>query len=446
MRVSTARTWRAVILMGAALAAMQQPCSAETVQTVYRFTGGSDGGNPSGVVAGPYDSLYVWTGTTVDRVNITPQGRWHVVPMISGSIQSLVPYGKSLFGVVKNGGTHGYGTIVQLRYTANGWTTTTIYEFAGGTTDGVSPVGITVDANGVIYGLTQSGGGSQACGSTNGVPNGCGTLFSLTKTGQRWKEKVLHALAGGADGQAPLAAPTLDSAGNVFATTYLGGASSGSSRVSPDDETQGSGAMYYYKKLYGWAIASWVDPTNYFEFSPYIVPHAGTHVNANAASDTESVIAAATEGGRTSACGDIGNEGCGVVFMVTGRPGNGKAWRYTLIHKFGEEGGAAPQGSLTALDASTLYGVAPYAGRMRSACGSLGCGTIYKLVNSGTGWRWGGVVWKFSGGPRQGSQPSSPLALYHGMIVGTTQYGGISNSHCAYSNDQSCGTLFTLTP
>jgi hypothetical protein len=83
---------------------------------------------------------------------------------------------------------------------------------------------------------------------------------------------------------------------------------------------------------------------------------------------------------------------------------------------------------------------------MRSACGSLGCGTIYKLVNSGTGWRWGGVVWKLTGGPHQGSQPSSPLALYHGMIVGATQYGGLSNSHCAYSSDQSCGTLFTLTP
>jgi uncharacterized repeat protein (TIGR03803 family) len=49
-----------------------------------------------------------------------------------------------------------------------------LYRFKGGI-DGAGPNGLTIDANGVLYGTTSSGGGSSACGSV-----GCGTVFSFT--------------------------------------------------------------------------------------------------------------------------------------------------------------------------------------------------------------------------------------------------------------------------
>ena len=75
-----------------------------------------------------------------------------------------------------------------------------IYSFVytQGIGDGNAPAaGVIADANGVLYGTTQSGGGF-----------GYGAVFSLTPpttAGGSWTEAVLYSFTGGADGAAPLA-------------------------------------------------------------------------------------------------------------------------------------------------------------------------------------------------------------------------------------------------
>jgi uncharacterized repeat protein (TIGR03803 family) len=64
---------------------------------------------------------------------------------------------------------------------------------------------------GNLYGTTQAGG-------TSGV----GTVFKLTATGQ---ETVLHTFTGGTtDGANPFGSLVRDAAGNLYGTTFVGGA------------------------------------------------------------------------------------------------------------------------------------------------------------------------------------------------------------------------------
>lgn len=80
--------------------------------------------------------------------------------------------------------------------------------------DGYFPVaGLTVDQNGNLYGTTTGGG-----------MRGAGVVFKLTPKG---KETVLYnfcAQTNCADGANPYAGLVLDQKGNLYGTTYFGGA------------------------------------------------------------------------------------------------------------------------------------------------------------------------------------------------------------------------------
>jgi len=67
-----------------------------------------------------------------------------------------------------------------------------------------------LDAQGNLYGTTNRGGASYY-----------GTVFKLDTAG---KETVLYSFTGGADGGYPYAGLVLDAQGNLYGTTYGGGA------------------------------------------------------------------------------------------------------------------------------------------------------------------------------------------------------------------------------
>jgi uncharacterized repeat protein (TIGR03803 family) len=85
-----------------------------------------------------------------------------------------------------------------------------LYSFRG-TPDGFSPVaGLVRDTAGNLYGTTLYGG-----------VFGLGTVFKLDNANN---EAILYSFAGGADGQQPYAGLIRDAAGNLYGTTFLGGA------------------------------------------------------------------------------------------------------------------------------------------------------------------------------------------------------------------------------
>jgi uncharacterized repeat protein (TIGR03803 family) len=101
------------------------------------------------------------------------------------------------------------------------WAHTLLYSFKGGT-DGFSPNNLTADKNGNLFGTTSFGGG----GARNCFGGTCGTVFQLTPNPSGpWTHIVLYSFNGATDGGFgyPGSPLTLDAAGNVYGTTPIGG-------------------------------------------------------------------------------------------------------------------------------------------------------------------------------------------------------------------------------
>ncbi len=115
----------------------------------------------------------------------------------------------NLYGTTYSGGASNYGAVFKVDTSGQ---ETILYSF-GVYPDGEWPSGgLTMDAEGNIYGTTQEGGTSTSCWG------GCGTVFKLDKNG---KETVLLNFAPPAE--SPTATLTMDAAGNLYGTTLGNG-------------------------------------------------------------------------------------------------------------------------------------------------------------------------------------------------------------------------------
>jgi uncharacterized repeat protein (TIGR03803 family) len=117
----------------------------------------------------------------------------------------------NLYGTTRGGGPYGYGTIFELPHGSG--TEVTIASFNG--TDGQDPNGgLLVDSSGNLYGTTVGVGGGTAsfAGTVFELAAGSGTITTL-------------AAFNGGDGANPVAGLIMDSSGNLYGTTYYGGAS-----------------------------------------------------------------------------------------------------------------------------------------------------------------------------------------------------------------------------
>ena len=207
------------------------PSGSETI--LHSFSGfPSDGAYPqAGLIADASGNFYSTTnqggasnGGTVFEV--TPSGTEIVLHSFANSPDGLNPFAGliadasgNLYGTTAAGGENGNGTVFKLMKQAGTWIETVLYSFGRGTSsDGVNPyAGLIADASGNLYGTTFSGGDSTNC--RHGVP--CGTVFKLTPLGI---ETVLYSFTGGSDGENPFAGLIADASGNLYGTTYQGGA------------------------------------------------------------------------------------------------------------------------------------------------------------------------------------------------------------------------------
>lgn len=126
----------------------------------------------------------------------------------------------NLYGTASSGGVYGLtltkGVVFKLSPTG---TEKVLHSFGNGS-DGSTPVaGLIMDSAGNFYGTTMWGGNYNACAE------GCGTVFKITPAGT---ETVLYEFCAGItsncnDASQPEAPLLLDKSGNLYGTTYTGG-------------------------------------------------------------------------------------------------------------------------------------------------------------------------------------------------------------------------------
>ena len=112
----------------------------------------------------------------------------------------------NFYGTTSSCGTHMLGTVWKVDQSGK---EKVLHSFAGGTADGEYPLaGVIVDADGNIYGNTETGGSDDV-----------GTVYEISKTG---KFALLHSF-NGTDGKYPYGSFVQNSKGTLFGTTQNGG-------------------------------------------------------------------------------------------------------------------------------------------------------------------------------------------------------------------------------
>jgi len=325
----------------------------------------------------------------------------------------------NLYGMTNQGGPYGAGSVFRLSpQSAGGWTETVLYDFSGGT-DGGFPYGeLVIDSQGYLYGTTQQGG-STSCVLLYGAP--CGVVFKLSpQTHGRWKETVLHAFQINArDGFFPLAGLVFDGAGNAYGTAVRGGA-------------YDAGVVF---ELTPSASGPWKEKIlhSFSGGSDGGVPQGQLIVDA-----AGSLYGTAAEGGNVNTATCTSN-GCGVVFKLT--PTSSGRWNEHVLYSFMNTGdGDSPTSGVTFDSAGNLYGTS-YGGDSTN-CFNGPCGVVFE-VSKGSGGLWAEqVLYNFQGG-NDGMYPSASLIFDHaGNLYSTTYWGGGATVCAPYG----CGTVFELSP
>jgi uncharacterized repeat protein (TIGR03803 family) len=192
---------------------------AETV--LHSFTGGSDGKGPqAGLIMDKKGKLYGTTlfgGANGDGTvfKVAPGGAETVLYSFTGKADGSLPgaglirRNGNFYGTTEGGGAENLGTVFKL---SPDGTETVLYSFCPNypdCSDGVLPVGgLIADSAGNLFGTTSADGG------------GGGTVFKLAPDGT---ETTLWSFTGGADGSEPQAGLVREN-GNLYGTTLLGGA------------------------------------------------------------------------------------------------------------------------------------------------------------------------------------------------------------------------------
>jgi uncharacterized repeat protein (TIGR03803 family) len=391
-------------------AAIGLPPAGAGERVVHNFVGGSDGAAPFGsLIADGAGNQYGTTevgGSGTDCYGgkgcgtifeLSQNGTEQVLYNFQGGNDGFGPTGVllmdqsgNLFGATLAGGgcsaeTYGCGTIFKL---APDGTETVLYAFQEGS-DGAEPEGnLVADAAGNLYGVANGGGSYNGTACEN---DGCGTVFELEPNGT---EITLHTFQGGSDGGVPLAGLIIDSSGNLYGTTFAGGAC--------NMNAAGCGTVFKVAPggtetvLYAFKEAS----DGGFPESVLIEDNAGN------------LYGTTFDGGDTQACYP---DGCGAVFKLT--PGGRESVLYDF--KFGNDG-SHPAAGVVMDGGGNFYGTTYYGGGRY--CKKDGCGTVFEVTPKGNE----NVLYAFRS--THGRYPVASLLLgAHGDLYGTTSEGGIDN-------------------
>jgi uncharacterized repeat protein (TIGR03803 family) len=415
--LNPARGWAVV---AAVLSLCTAAYAAPEYKVLFNFNG-TDGYGPPGVTVDQKGNVYGAAGNggtgscrygcgLIFQLTRSANGKWMETVLYSfqGGDDGAYPNGGlvpdasgDLYGTTGGAGAHGSGTAFELSPGTDGWMETTIFSFcpkigkSGCKDGGGTQAGLARDATGDLYGTKRGGGGYG------------GAVFELAPSSGSWEETMLHTFGvKKGDGDGPFASLILDSAGNLYGTTFGGGNQCGSSSC---------GTVYELMPDSG---GKWKE-TVLHRFDNHgkdgITPGAGALLM-----DGSGNLYGTTAGGGCCA---------GVVYKLTPE-GEGR-WKETILYEFQVGGsGYEPNAGVVMDKAGNLYGTTDEGG------GPNGCGVIYKLAPAGK-YKWKYSVLHTFGKGHDGCEPEGNLVLdQKDNLYGGTVLGGAHGY----------GMVFELTP
>jgi hypothetical protein len=281
-------------------------------------------------------------------------------------------------------------------------TLTVLHNFTGGS-DGDQPqTGMSRDEHGVFYGTTQYGG-YQNC--DNGGVQGCGVLFKFKNTGSGWLLTLLHDFREGDFPVSP-GVPAVAPNGTLYGVTFQGGAAGLIYNASPLATVPPAGvSSWNYNPIYEFSGGN--DGGSPARHSPVRFDAAGNFYG--------------TAGG--------GFYSSGVIYEMTP---SGNGWTETVLYAF-TGGGDGGEPENTVFDGEgNMYGTAHDGGNQQ--CNNDGCGTIFKLTPSASGWT-ETTLHTFQQGV-DGGWPGPLIRDQAGNLYGLTYYYGPDTG----------GTVWELSP
>lgn len=348
----------AMNLLCVLMAIAVQPAQSQTFSILHTFTGGSDGGAPTGTLA-------------LDR-------------------------GGHIYGTTSQGGNPdpvcdfvSCGTAFELSERNSHWTLTTLYSFFGRGDGGTPFAGVSIAPNGILYGTTFLGG------------SGSGIVYSLrppthtsANTRSGWIETPIYTFTGAGDGSGPgYGSLIFDLAGNVYGTTYQGGSPCGDGscgtvfKLTPSGRNSWTATVYAFPgRDYGGnplggvvldASGNLYGTTTNNNYAP-----VAYELTPSAPAWTETVLYTfpldptypGGEGVILDGTGGLFGANLSAVHQLT--PG-GEQWNLNVLYNFTDEGGSwAP---LVTDVNGNLYGTT-------CSGGTLGDGSVFKLSPSRSGW------------------------------------------------------------
>ncbi|HEY1614476.1 MAG TPA: choice-of-anchor tandem repeat GloVer-containing protein [Rhizomicrobium sp.] len=308
-----------------------------------------------------------------------------------------------LFGTTF-GGSVKDGTVFELQYdeSSKTYTHVVVHGFCTETkcSDGAAPYsGLIAAGEERLFGTTSAGGAF-----------GGGTIYELSYDAihDDWNYRVVYdfcAKADCADGETPYAGLTADPQGNLYGTTYNGGAN-GYGTVFELTFTAANETRLSTLFSFDCTSESCPDGGN---------PSEGLYIDA---------------AGNLFGTSAFGANSAGTVFELS-YDDSTKSWVHTDIYDFCEStgcpDGGSPSSRLVADASGNLYGTT-FVG------GTKDQGAVYRLSPGGKGWN-ESVIYSFctSENCPNGQSPSGALWLDdNGDIYGTTYAGGANNSGIVY--------------
>ena len=346
----------------------------------------------------------------------------------------------NLYGTTEQGGP---STVFKLSHAGSGWILNTLYTFNHPNDPTDVYAGVVFGPDGLLYGTSYEGGQfnlgavfslqppATACKSVScpwtltilhnfdgsdgthpylgslvfdsagnlygttyaGGAHVRGTVFKLTRSSNGWAESVLYSFTGGSDGGSPYNGVAFDSAGNLYGTTSVGGNS-------------GYGTVYKLSP----SGSGWTETTLY---------------SFTGGDDGATPIGSVAVDAQGNLYGTASSGGSGEVGTAWELSPSSGGWAFTLLHSFSGRSYPGPLATPTLDAAGNVYGTNESDGE--------GFGSAFKLTPTGGGWTYTSYDFDQS----DGQYPACSVALdANGNLYGTAPLGGIGDN----------GVVWEITP